>query len=551
LRAYAGRVGSLGSPPYVGAVLILASVYFVAARLGLKMDAVAGFATLVWPATGIALAALVIFGYRLWPGVFVGAFIANVMTGAPPLVALGMAVGNTLEAVVGTALLRRIPGFRPALDRLQDVLGLIVLAAGMSTMVSATTGVTSLYLGGLLPLEQTWVTWRAWWLGDLIGNLVVAPVLFIWATTPSMRLEHKRMPEAAALVAAVVASGLLIFGGSAASDTATFGQAYLVFPGLIWAALRFGPRGAASMTLLTSVIAIWGTAVGHGPFARSVLYESLFALQTFMAVVAGTFLVLAASIAERQRADEKLRHAHAKVMEANRAKAEFLAVMSHELRTPLNAISGYVDLMSLESQNTITELQRNYLSRIRTNQQHLLAMIEDVLSFAKVEAGRLTLSPRTVRVCDMLEALEPLVQPDVKRKQLAFMCEPCDTSLSVSADPERLRQILLNLVGNAVKFTAPGGRVAVGAALDGAKVSIWVSDTGIGIPADQVERVFEPFFQVDRGMTRTYSGIGLGLAIARDFARAMGGELRIESRLGEGTKAVVELPVVTTLLATS
>jgi signal transduction histidine kinase len=228
--------------------------------------------------------------------------------------------------------------------------------------------------------------------------------------------------------------------------------------------------------------------------------------------------------------------------EANRAKSEFLAVMSHELRTPLNAISGYVELMSIGTPNTLTETQRTYLSRIHSNQRHLLSMIEDVLSFAKVEAGRLSLSMQTVQVREMLGALESVIQPELHRKEIAFTCDDCDPSLAVQADPERLRQILLNLLANAVKFTGPGGRIAAGVGREGDRISIWISDTGIGIPTEQIERVFEPFFQVDRGTTRNYPGIGLGLAIARDFARAMGGELRLESQPGKGTTASLELP---------
>jgi len=527
---------------YVAAVLGLAASYVVAARLGLMIDAVAGFATLVWPATGIALAALLIFGYRVWPGVFIGAFVANMLTGAPPLVALGIAAGNTLEAVVGAYLLRRIVGFRPSLDGLQDVLGLIVLAAGLSTMISSTIGVSSLYLGGIVPLTRAGEAWRAWWLGDLIGDLVVAPVLLVWATSPKARLTPQRLLEITALVVSVLVVDLFIFGGSAASDTAAFGQAYLVFPLLIWASLRFGQLGAVSTTFLTSLVAVWGTASGHGPFALPVLHDSLFALQTFMGVAAATFLVLGASIAERGRSEKRLRLAHETVTEANRAKSEFLAVMSHELRTPLNAISGYVELMSLETDAPGTETQRTYLSRIRSNQQHLLLLIEDVLSFAKVEAGQLTLSMQTVLMCDMLESLETVIEPELRRKELTFTRDACDPALSVRADLGKLRQILLNLLANAMKFTGAGGGVSVGAAREGNRIRIWVRDTGIGIPPDQLERVFEPFFQVDRGMTRTYPGIGLGLSIARDFARAMGGELRLESETGKGSTASLELP---------
>ena len=526
-------------------VLALAGIYVVVARLGLKVDAVAGFASLVWPATGIALSALVLFGYRMWSGVFIGAVAANALSGAPLLVALGIGAGNTLEALGGAYLLRSVPGFRPSLDRLIDVLALIVLGAGLSTAISAFIGVASLHVGGMLTVGDVGTAWRAWWLGDAIGNLVVAPALLVWATrTREPPRPARRLPEATALATSVVVVGLLVFGGVGARGGAAFEQAYLVFPPLMWAAIRFGQRGAAFATLLTSVIAVWGTVVGNGPFVQSGVLESLFPLQTFMAVAAGTTLILGASIAERRRAAQALHDAHARVTEANRAKAEFLAVMSHELRTPLNAIAGYVDLIRLEGDGRVSENHQSYLSRIRSNQQHLLSMIEDVLSFTKVEAGQLTLSMQLVRVCDALSALEALLEPEVRRKGLSFITNPCDPSLTVWADPERLRQILLNLLANAVKFTNPGGRVGIDARQERGLVYIRVSDTGIGIPPDQLERVFEPFFQVDRGLTRMYPGTGLGLAIARDFARAMGGDIRLESRPGEGTRAALQLPAL-------
>jgi signal transduction histidine kinase len=525
---------------YGGAVLGLAAIYVVVAQLGLRLDAVAGFATLVWPATGISLAALVIFGYRLWPGVFLGALVANLLAGAPPIVALGIGVGNTLEAVIGTYALKRIPGFRPSLDRVRDIVGLIVLAAGLSTMASATIGVGSLYLGGIITLANAGEAWRTWWLGDLIANLIVAPVLLVYSSRSvprhSRRHSRRQLAEVAGLTASVLAIGLVIFGDPG-------GQAYFVFPPLIWAALRFGLRGAVSMTLLTSIVAVWGTASLHGPFARPVLHDSLFALQAFMAVTAATFLILGGVIEERRRVEERLRDAHETVAEANRAKTEFLAVMSHELRTPLNAISGYVDLMTMELHDPVTPTQRTYLERIQSNQRHLLSMIDDVLSFTKVETGRLTLGLENVRVGDVLTELEASIDPEIRRRALSFTCAPCDPTLVMRADPDKLRQVLLNLLGNAVKFTPTGGRIDVHAVRNGVNVRISIVDTGLGIPTDQLGLVFEPFYQVDRGRTRAYPGMGLGLAIARDFTHAMGGELRLESELGRGTTAMLDIPL--------
>ena len=529
---------------YSLAIAALAIVYLLAARAGLMMDAVGGFATLVWAPSGLALATLLILGPGLWPGVFIGAFLANVLTGAPVPVALGIGVGNTLEPVLAVYALRRIPGFRISLERLADVIGLIVLAAGLSTMVSATIGVASLYLGGIVSSSQLGETWRAWWLGDLIADLLVAPVLLVWATGPRGLGNRRRRVEALALGVAVIVASLLIFGGAVGIPTATgrVAQAYMFFPLLIWAALRFGQRGAITTAITVSVIAVWGTALGHGPFVRPALHQSLIALQAFMGIAAATFLVLAASISERRRAEEEMRVAHTRAAEANRAKAEFLAVMSHELRTPLNAISGYVDLLSVGVDGALTEKQRVSLTRIQLNQQHLLSLIDDVLSFAKIEAGRLSVDVQSVLVHDVVGILEALIRPELERKDLIFSCEPYDNRLSVRADPEKLRQILLNFIANAIKFTPEGGRIQVGADAYDEFVRIWVNDTGIGIPSDMIAHVFEPFFQVEQGTTRRYPGIGLGLAIARDLANAMNGEVRIESTAGKGTTISVLLP---------
>ena len=277
-------------------------MYVAVARLGLQLDPVSRFATFVWPPTGLSLAALLLFGPRLWPGVALGALVANLWNGAPIPLAAGIALGNTLEAMVGAYALSRISGFRLGLDRLVDALGLVGVALA-STVVSATIGVTSLYAAGVMPGAQYIATWLAWWQGDVLGDLVVAPFLLTWATAPWHRSRRARAAEAAALSAALLGASLLLLSGDSATMTgfSVFRQPTTLLPLLIWATLRFGTQGAAGATLLVSGVAVWSTALGHGPFIRPELHQSLAVLQAFMSVVAVTFLVLGAVTAERQR----------------------------------------------------------------------------------------------------------------------------------------------------------------------------------------------------------------------------------------------------------
>ena len=228
---------------------------------------------------------------------------------------------------------------------------------------------------------------------------------------------------------------------------------------------------------------------------------------------------------------------------ANRSKAEFLAVMSHELRTPLNSIGGYVDILDTGLRGPLTEAQRADLLRIKRSQQHLLGIINDILNFTRLEATEVQFDVMDVPVRQLMSDLDAIVGSLARAKSLDYSCKLPPASVFVSTDPDKLRQILVNLVSNSVKFTAPGGRIAVRCSDTKTSVEIEVADTGRGIPADKLDAVFEPFVQLESGLTRTTEGTGLGLAISRGLARGMGAELSVRSKEGVGSVFTLTLPL--------
>ncbi|TLY33809.1 MAG: hypothetical protein E6K56_00110, partial [Ignavibacteria bacterium] len=289
-------------------ILILAAVYFGAARLGLTINAVSGFATLVWPPTGISIAALLIFGYRLWPGVLLGAFVANATVGAPIPVALSIGIGNTMEAVIAVYLFRR-GGFDERLERVRDVLGFVILCVLLSTAVSSSIGVSSLWIAGKIASGGFGYTWMTWWIGDAIGALVVFPLITAWLRTQPQGQASSRTFEAALLALLLAAVAMINFGDWFHPTLAQYIKPYYIFPVLIWAALRFGQKGAATSTFVLSIVAVWFESSGSGPFQGHNLDERLMGLQMFMGVVALTTLCLAAAGAERREAVESLQEA--------------------------------------------------------------------------------------------------------------------------------------------------------------------------------------------------------------------------------------------------
>jgi signal transduction histidine kinase len=519
------------------ALVLLAALYIAAGRFGLGLDAVSGFATLVWAPSGIALAFLLHFGLRLWPGVAAGALVVNLWAGAPPVAALAIAAGNTLEPVIAVLLMRRL--CFGGMLRVRDALMLFAVAAVFSTTISATIGTLSLTFTGVVPGDRFGITWLSWWLGDAIGDLIVAPLLITWMMSGPHRIARSRWLEAAALLVVLVITSFFVFGRRAPAEPVVFLQPYLLTPSLIWAAVRFRQRGAATAVFIASIIAVWGTINSTGPFVSGVLSERLSALQALMAMMAITFLVLGAVAAERAQAEQELTQAKDAAEAASNAKSRFLAVVSHELRTPLSGITGYAALLLEEVSGELNKLQAGYIDRIRTAAWHLTSIIDGILTFSRAEAGRDEVRLETVDAGGLTRETAALLTPQVIQKSLTMHVDVPAEALLVRTDVGKLRQIMLNLIGNAVKFS-DRGTISVTVRPAGERFHIIVSDQGPGIPLHRQQEIFEPFTQLSNSNGR--GGTGLGLSASRMLAELLGGSISVRSEEGQGCTFRVDLP---------
>src|SRR5215831_3057007 len=511
--------------PLIG---ILAVVYFIAGKLGLMLASLHASASPVWPSAGIALAAILLLGYRVWPAIFIGAFLVNVTTAGNVATSFAIATGNTLEALAGAWLVNRFAGGKNVFDRPQGVFKFAVVAA-ISTIISPVFGVTSLALAGFADWTNYGAIWLTWWLGDATGDLVFAPLVILWSVASKRSWNKKETAEVGVLLLLLVVLSLVVFGGLFEISSRNYPIVFICGPIVIWTAFRFTQRETATGIFILSAVAVWGTLRGFGPFVRETENQSLLTLQLWIAVLTITAMALSAGMAERRRMEEELQQQKSVVEAANRTKDHFLAMLSHELRTPLTPVISALE--SLETEPTQTEDTKSALAMIRRNIGLETQLIDDLLDFTRIARDKMQLRFVPVDAHHAISNVVEICRAEAKSKTLHVHLNLRANSHHVAADAAKFQQIVWNLLKNAIKFTPKDGEITISSSNPSPEVlTVSVRDTGLGIEPEVIQRIFEPFEQGDRSFESRFGGLGLGLAISKSLAQAHGGTLTAQSK---------------------
>ncbi|HZR77835.1 MAG TPA: MASE1 domain-containing protein [Chthoniobacterales bacterium] len=530
--------------PTLPAIGALTLIYLVAGKLSLHFAFVHKSASPVWMPTGLALAALLLLGYRVWPAIFAGAFLVNFWTTPNLLVSLGIASGNTLEALCGAWLIYRFANGAKVFDRTHDVFKFAAIELAAAAM-SASIGVSSLCFGRLAEWSACATIWKTWWLGDFTAALIVTPLLVLWLSGRETRKWTKReLLEVGSLFALLIALSLFVFSGWFPTLAKNYPVSFLGGPIVIWVAFRFTPREAVTGMFLLTGLAIWGTLHGNGPFVMPDENHALIILDARILVTAITVMALSASVAERDRIRDALEEQKNAVEAANRTKDNFLAMLSHELRTPLTPVLAAVD--ALEADNGRSADVKNSLSMIRRNVELESQLIDDLLDLTRIAKDKLQLRFGPLDAHEVINNVVEICRPEAQARNLKVHVNLRAGAHNVSGDAAKFQQIIWNLLKNAIKFTTEAGEITISTTNPEPQLlAISVHDTGIGIEPEIMNRIFDPFEQGERAFQRRYGGLGLGLAISKSLAKAHGGTLVARSDgPGRGSTFILTMKTV-------
>lgn len=509
-------------------LVILCLLYSASGIIGLRINAVATFATLIWLPSGIALTTMLLFGYKVWPAIAIGAVIVNITTGASIPISLCIALGNTSEIIIATYLLKTLQ-FQYAMQRLRDVLLLILLAAPLGSIVAASIGTTSLLLGNKIPVALFSATWQAWFVGDMMSMILITPFLLTWiiknyAHLPSVR----RSVEVIIFLIITSIVCFFIFTGTLNHIIGHGSTIYLVFPLLIWAALRFSQRAAITTVLIISIAAATATVFHTGPFATGITSGDLLFLQVFLQVVALTAMCLAAVNTERKQYEER--------------KDEFISLASHELKTPLTSLKILTHL----AQRTITPTSKklaDYLEKMDREIDRITSLTSSLLDVSRIQAGTLQMQKEIFDCIPFLEDIIETMQPTTLHP-IRFKYNKADKKLKIFADKARFSQVLINFLTNAMKYSSKHKRIVVSVVAQKRQIVIKVKDNGIGISPEDQTRIFQRYFRANEDGQTTYPGLGLGLYIAKQIVLQHHGKMWVKSEKGHGATFFVSLPLV-------
>ncbi len=525
-------------------IAILALAYFIAARLGLSLQAVNEFAALIWPPSGIAIVVLLLFGRNLWPGVMLGAFFANFSIGASIPEALGIAIGNTLEATLALYFLNRL-GVDRVFPRLRDTMGFILVAV-TAPIVSATLGVSTLVLGGSIPSSQFLLTWIPWWIGDMLGALILVPFVLSWIAPQFYKKTVAEEIERVAAITVTTATAFFIFWMASSVTLPPF--LYPIFIPLAWTAIRTGLRSTTLCIFLLAILAETGALFGRGVFYSYGQDTALLWTQLFIGVSAAGFLILA-TIARERKADQramasnltKLEAALKRISGEDRAKSEFIAILAHELRNPLAPVLSTLEFMQLETVGANAEVLKSVES-IRHHIKSVSRLLDDLLDISRINNKKYRLERSVIELGSVITHAVNMSAPAIRARNHTISVSLPESPVHLNADPVRLEQIIANVLNNAAKFTPPNGKIYISVVPQEGAVSIIIRDNGIGIDEEASQYIFEPFRRASDHQRET-PGLGLGLSLTKRLVELHGGTISMHSGgKNLGSEFIITLP---------
>jgi signal transduction histidine kinase/CheY-like chemotaxis protein len=534
-----------GSQAYLVRFLLLALASTAATVVGFLLLPEGGSAALLWPMSAVGIAALFLFGIDLWPALTLS--ILGVLlwrNGNLPL-DLGIALADTIEAVAGAYFLRKYVALDPMLARLRDSLGLLV-ACIAPTMIAAIFISATSYLTGQISIATIGATFSAIWIGHAVSGLSFSAFLIRWLHRPIFYKTKDELIEGAIIFGSLSIISYLLFWTPYGS-VGSISMVYLLLIPLLWASLRTGPRGTTLALALMAGIGMSGLQFGYGPLTTSHNPQSVFLLQVLLGALDVIFLIITSIVEERKEAIVnlsknvvQLEQAIEKIRSEDQAKSNFLAILAHELRNPLAPIITSAELMKGSDSN---DNNQEHIETIEAHARTISLLLDDLLDITRITHNKFELRRERIPVSKSVERVLQSVQPFYTLRKHTLNVELPQEELYVDADPVRFEQILVNLLNNAGKYTDAGGTITFVCVKDGRNALIRVTDNGIGIAADKLPGVFQPFGQ--RGaVVRSPGGLGVGLSLTKQLAELHDGTVdAFSAGLGKGSTFTVRMPL--------
>ncbi|HWH16575.1 MAG TPA: ATP-binding protein [Candidatus Paceibacterota bacterium] len=528
----------------ISAVLFLA--YLITAQASLYLyQSIPTAPALLWPASGIALAGIILGGFSLWPAIFLASLVHQVLYGGPLLLTIALVLANTLQPVAAAWLLQKA-GFRGSFSSVRHTVAFILVAT-LATLIVPLAGTVAHMLSATpLPKEFS-EAFMPWWIAQVVSAMVITPLLLRWL--PSFTFHRPRIILLESWLSMVTLGLIALFlYWTPVRDFAGIPVVYLILVPFLWIALRIGPRFMTLAIFLNATLALGGTAytvLGDGALAD--LGYALLQTQIFVIMLSYIFLLLVAIAEERKDTANDLREnvrrledAIERIRREDEAKSRFIATLAHELRNPLAPLMSSLEIMKLEQPDRKTADMVDGMTEHLKTMRHLL---NDLLDISRITREKLTIRKERTDLLGVAARSIRTVRPLLDERDHTLLTDFPDEAVLLEGDPVRLEQIFVNLLNNAAKYTEPGGTITFSIRVTGFEVLVTVQDTGIGMDERLLEHVFEPFYQIEQP-GKLLAGLGIGLSLTRNLVEMHGGRIEATSEgVGRGSTFIVRLPL--------